>query len=445
MTHARSVLIGTAAALVAGLVAVSPADAAVNINVGCSVGALKAAIVAANGGGGGTLALAPGCTYTLTTVDNTGSAGPNGLPVLSSPITVVGNSATIERSANLGTPEFRVLEVAASAALRADTLTIRNGFLPGGKGGGIYNGTGAQSTLTRVTMTGNLTTTIFHPVFSIGFGSAIYNHAGRVLLESVSMTGNGDVTGEGGGVANSAGEVEVRNSTFRNNQADSGGALINTGVNSTTVVRNSLFVGNRGVDAGGALDNDFMNTMSVTGSTFADNAGASGAAIFNGAFGAHGITIADSSFTGNAGVQGGGLFNFGTAVVTNSRFTTGSALEGGAIRNTHELTLTGAVLSANSGNLGGGLNNAAGATANVSNTVINANIAPLYLGSQHGLGGGVFNEGTLVLTASVVMNNTAAVSGGGVQNGGQVVLQGGSAVVANSPDNCVNTGSGTGC
>ncbi|MGZ4371096.1 MAG: hypothetical protein ACXVRQ_02725, partial [Gaiellaceae bacterium] len=54
--------------------------------------ALVAAVNAANSAGGGTLNLAPRCHYQLTSADN----GENGLPVVTSKITVNGHDATID-------------------------------------------------------------------------------------------------------------------------------------------------------------------------------------------------------------------------------------------------------------------------------------------------------------------------------------------------------------
>jgi hypothetical protein len=65
-------------------------------------GRLVGAINAANTTGGGTINLTQGCDYALTSVDN----GGNGLPVVTTRITVNGNGATID-----GTNAVRVLEV----------------------------------------------------------------------------------------------------------------------------------------------------------------------------------------------------------------------------------------------------------------------------------------------------------------------------------------------
>ena len=55
------------------------------------------------GRGADVIELAPGCTYTLTAVDNYWY-GPNGLPPIASEITIEGNGATIARSATAPLP-----------------------------------------------------------------------------------------------------------------------------------------------------------------------------------------------------------------------------------------------------------------------------------------------------------------------------------------------------
>ena len=143
--------------LVFAFAPVTAASAAPPAFVPCSSGAtgLIAAINAANGGGGGTISLAPGCTYALTTPDN----GENGLPVVVTPISVFGNGATIT-----GSGAVRIFEV---------------------------DGPGGNLSLRNVTLTGGSAS---------DFGGAIFNSSGTVTLNQSVVTGNSAVTA-GGGIA----------------------------------------------------------------------------------------------------------------------------------------------------------------------------------------------------------------------------------------------------
>ena len=70
--------------------------------------------------------LAPGSTYTLTAPDND-TDGPNGLPTIVGDITINGHGATIQRSTDSGTPEFRIIRVDPTGILTLQRVTLRNG------------------------------------------------------------------------------------------------------------------------------------------------------------------------------------------------------------------------------------------------------------------------------------------------------------------------------
>lgn len=135
------------------------------VNVPCSAGAtgLVAAITTANVAGG-TINLAPGCTYSLTSSNN-GSSGPmglpgfNGLPVVTNTITINGFGATIAANST----SFRIFQV---------------------------NGPGGNLTLQRVTLTGG----------NASAGGAILNAEGAVTLNNSRVTDN-TAQGGGGGIA----------------------------------------------------------------------------------------------------------------------------------------------------------------------------------------------------------------------------------------------------
>ena len=148
---------------------------------------LVAAFVAANGATGeDTVQLQPGCTYTLTGPDNHWY-GPNGLPAISSTITVEGNGARIVRAPGVG---FRFFFVAADVA-DPDTdnyvspaasipgggrLTLRDLTLQGGSaigGASRFGGGGA------------------------GMGGAIFSQ-GEVVIERSTITDNSALGGRSG-------------------------------------------------------------------------------------------------------------------------------------------------------------------------------------------------------------------------------------------------------
>ena len=72
-----------------------------------------------------TIQLNGDCVYTLTQVNNTQN-GANGLPLITTPITIVGNDAQIIRSDTQGTPEFRIFYI-LGGELTLSNLSVENG------------------------------------------------------------------------------------------------------------------------------------------------------------------------------------------------------------------------------------------------------------------------------------------------------------------------------
>jgi hypothetical protein len=166
------------ACIVFALVISHPVEAA---DFSCPAGdvtCLIAAINTANGNGeDDTITLAAG-TYTLTAVDNT-TDGDNGLPSITSPITIQGAGAetTILERATTAL-KFHLLHVSPGGVLQIEGLTVRGGFSEGGSGGGILNA-----------------------------GAVTIAHA--VVADNVAV--------EGAGLANGVGAVTITNTTFARN------------------------------------------------------------------------------------------------------------------------------------------------------------------------------------------------------------------------------------
>jgi parallel beta-helix repeat protein len=143
------VLIGATIAAV-GLAVFTPAARADTIPVACDENALVDAVNLANASAEkDTLMLASGCSYAMTS-SHGGSAGdPDALPVIRTPIEMIG-PATITRDSAMA---FRIAEVSQTGRL---TLTTAVAFTNGntlGDGGAILN-RGAV-TLTRSSLSGN--------------------------------------------------------------------------------------------------------------------------------------------------------------------------------------------------------------------------------------------------------------------------------------------------
>jgi predicted outer membrane repeat protein len=237
--------------------ALTPRSAqAATINVACGDNpGLKAAITSASPGD--TVSLAPACTYTLITVDNSdGSFGPNGLPQINKLLTIEGNGSIITNS---GASPFRFFDLGASGNLTLNQLTLTSGNVAN-QGGAILLKTGAVLTATRVKLSGNVAT---------AGGGAIYAQAGTTLTVTEDTISNNDSGGTaGGGGILSLGNTTVSRSTFTGNSGDLGGAIM-VDVPGNLSVINSTFTANTANSFGNAIKN--FGTATVVSSTLSDN------------------------------------------------------------------------------------------------------------------------------------------------------------------------------
>ncbi len=197
------------------------------------------------GSGADTIVLAAAATYTLTSSDNSPQTGPDGLPIISSPITIQGNGATITRSAVAGTPQFRIFYQDVGSSLTLNQLTVSNGDSPGfggapGSGGAVYSV--GSLTITNSTITGNKT----EPGGGVDArGGGIFDGIALTMVNS-TVSGNTAV-GTGGSVG--------------------GGIIVRPG-GTTTSITSSTFAGNSGNN--GADFETEASSLTITDSVMAD-------------------------------------------------------------------------------------------------------------------------------------------------------------------------------
>jgi DNA-binding beta-propeller fold protein YncE len=188
--------------------------AAFNIAAG-DVSGLVTAINMANANGVANTINLSGGAYTLTSVNNTRWEGPNGLPPITSDLTINGylgtDSATgtmIARSAAPGTPSFRIFSV-ISGKLTVNNLTVSGGLQTGSVGGGaLFNG-GGTVTIVATTISGSRASE----------GGGILNYFGTLTIVNSTISGNETTSTNansngGAGVLNFSGRLNVVSSTF---------------------------------------------------------------------------------------------------------------------------------------------------------------------------------------------------------------------------------------
>jgi hypothetical protein len=260
----------------------------------CTAGDVTCLITAINtanaNGEANTITLEAG-TYTLTAVDNT-TDGPNGLPSVTSTLTIQGAGAdttVIERDRSA--PMFRLLHVAATGGLTLEGLTVR-----GGNVGSVLSGGGL---LNRGTLA-LAHTTVSNNIADAGGGLA--SEGGLVTIARSTIRGNASFH-PGGGIFVVGGALTILRSTLAGNTADGGGALA-LGVLSPS-------------SAG-------RQTVVITESAIVDNASATqpGGGLVSGSSGMlvmTNTTIARNRILSSAGPEPGaaGLDNRGTSILTN--------------------------------------------------------------------------------------------------------------------------------
>ena len=318
------------------------------------------AINAANGNGNSadTVCLTANSTYSFFSATSSIA-----LPSITTPITIVGNSAILERGG--GAPNFRLFNVTTSGSLTLQNVTLRNGNTSGGNGGAILN-TGsvtlngvtvtsnsarfaggihssrtlviANSTLTSNTSqenagaiylnSGTLTMTDSTVESnSARYGSGVYLNNGTATLTNVTFRSN-TANEQGAGVYQRTGTLSITGGLFESNTARFGnGVYVDAG---TTTLSGAIMRNSMATEEGAAIYNR-TGTLSVSGSTFDNNRGRYGAAISNRGL----MTVSGSVFTGNIAVESGGAVYHQNANVENgvaqSCFTGNTARFGGAV------------------------------------------------------------------------------------------------------------------
>jgi CSLREA domain-containing protein len=172
----------------------------------------------------------------------------------------------------------------------------------------------------------------------------------------------------------------------------SGGPYRIFGVLTTSVTLSGLTIsgGDAGLQGGGAIQSPVTGTLDVNNCTLSGNQALIGGAVAN--LGNATVNLTDCTLIENVG-----------------------SFEGGAIMNDHgTVTLTNCIVSFNTSNSGGAFFCDVGSTTNIINCTISYNSAVGAPGAG-GNGGGAYSQGgTLVVSGSTFMGNSADDDGGGI-------------------------------
>lgn len=453
-------------ALVTGSLVAVPVQAAhaAPVHVPCSVPDLVEAVNTANGTPGpDTLRLAHECTYKLRAPDPVHPG--NGLPVITSEITIDGNGATIERDGHgKNVPKFRIIYVENTGDLTLKRTTIRGGHATDcpafpdavgiACGGGISNN--GKMKITHSKVTGN---TSASRIFAQGGGIDSPGLAGGSIKET-EVSGNHVVydgtapegLAAGGGIAND-GPLTVTRSRITGNTATVtprtqsiafGAAIISfsgTTIKDTVISENRAFA-REGI-ARAAVSNGIpedLGQLTVTGGAVRDNVSdapqgvAQGGGIANNAL----MKVTGVKISGNRAVAEGGtargggirLGPFGTLDLKDSHITANTADAPGGTAQ------------------GAGIDNPDGGVLRAKRNEIQRNTVTAKNGTAQGGGiyhaQGVLRPGSTTLERNTITHNRAGDGGGIFKASGALTLNG-DVIRDNRPNNCAPSGAVPGC
>ncbi len=170
-------------------------------------------------------------------------------------------------------------------------------------------------------------------------GGAIYvsSRADNLIINSSKFIENSAVNG--GSIYNYAGNITINSSTFSENTAEDGGVIYNLGYNECTLeISNSEFTENSATGYGGAINT--FGELTIKESTFKNNNAPIGGAVYSQPyFVVPIVTISKSEFTENSAENGGAIVNYAgeMTIKEDTIFKDNSATEdGGAIYNLGE-------------------------------------------------------------------------------------------------------------
>ena len=306
-----------------------------------------------------------------------------------------------------------------------------------------------NSSINQIRMT-NLTGQIYS---NSHYAGALYNQMGSIDITNSFFTNNSANSGSinfgiGGAIYNlSGGTINVDSTLFEGNYSGGasayGGAIANgylSSAISTAYINNSIFKNNYGVadpfGQGGAIYNN--GNIEINNTQFIENhlQGSSGSLLLGGAlYNSGNMTVNSSSFDGNyfneaaqMSVSGSAIANTGTLNIANSVFTNnksaigdGSVISGGTIYNANSATIEDSVFSNNESNGGS-------QGTNIYGGVIN----------------NYTDSSTLVIKNST-FNSNVSVAGEGDRAWGGVIYNDGDATIENSTieNNSISGGNNT--
>jgi predicted outer membrane repeat protein len=374
---------------------ITVANGAIAVNLGDAQCSLIEAINNANtdsdvsggdcvaGSGADTINL-PGGSFTFT-ASYIYDAGNNGLPSITSDITINGNGSTLDLGgAAVG---IRLARVSASGDLTVNDATITGGYMfDATHGGGVFRVEGGSLTIDDSTLSGNATRSYGGAVFVLDnatltvtnnttiTGNLAFRGGGVYSSDSATALSESDISGNyaersGGGIQANRGSLSISDSTINDNgwepgqigvngYVDYGGGVLSS--RATLSIATTTIDGNYSSYGGGGLWVQSANDVTISQSAITNNvANGAGGGVRWGAYGDSGPYSANGSITnttisGNVADYGGGVVvRVGELALNNVTVSDNTAgYSGGGILVDDTLTLNRTIVSGNSADSG---------------------------------------------------------------------------------------------
>jgi CSLREA domain-containing protein len=375
---------------------------------------LRAAIQEANALPGTDTIQVPAGTYVLTIPPANDNTADTGDFDITAPLTINGAGASVTildgGQPPAGSPPDRTaLDRLFEIHPTAGDVTLSGLAVQGGwhekEGGAIYNRSQGTVRLVEVSVLNSLANS---------YGGGIYNEGfegGSLVIDRSTIAGN-TTNGVGGGIYTSMGLVSVTgtpdaNSMISGNTAANGGGIYNAGIISPASLRSRVELSHATVSAntalnnGGGLYNELEGELSLANVTVSANKAA-----------ANGGGVASLSKTNL--IVNGGIISGNTA----------SGAGGGVFAHTEQsVTIDGGVFSGNSSGDNDQEGGGGGLSLDGSGSV--AITKSMFLGNTAvGEGGGIaiHSSGPVTISDSIVRDNASQTRGGGLLNSGMIVV-----------------------
>ena len=311
---------------------------AINNANNTATGQPHADCAAGNPSGADTINLPSGGLFTLTSV-NTTAQGANGLPLITSTITINGNGSTIRRNATA--PAFRILHVDYASNLTLNNVRIEGGqSTVGDSGGGVLVNSDAHLTVNNSTITNNS---------SGQNGGGINARINSYLTITNSQITNNTAENNGGGIYAHDAVTTISLSTISGNEAGNrGGGL--AAYNFYADITDSTISDNFALELGGGISSEYA-AITVVRSTISGNFSLVGGGLY---LQGRENRIVNSTISGNDSEYGGGISTKAPAgysyrtIVTNSTVTGNNAYyHGGGLDAHGPVTLQRSIIAGN--------------------------------------------------------------------------------------------------